>query len=38
MGCVPKKVMYYTASMAEMFHDHADYGFTLTEFPKFDWK
>lgn len=35
-GCVPKKVMWNTASIAEMLHDASDYGFDLN--PRgFDW-
>jgi glutathione reductase (NADPH) len=35
-GCVPKKVMWNTASIAEMLGDAADYGFNLTQ-QSFDW-
>ncbi|XP_013069703.2 glutathione reductase, mitochondrial-like isoform X1 [Biomphalaria glabrata] len=37
VGCVPKKVMYYTASHAELIHEHKGYGFDV-EFKGFDWK
>ncbi|KJE89892.1 glutathione reductase [Capsaspora owczarzaki ATCC 30864] len=30
VGCVPKKVMWNTASMAEALHDAPDYGFDVT--------
>ncbi len=29
VGCVPKKVMWYAASMAHSLHDAADYGFLI---------
>ena len=29
VGCVPKKIMWYTASQAHQFHHAADYGFDL---------
>jgi glutathione reductase (NADPH) len=40
VGCVPKKVMWNTASIAEAIHDAKDYGFNVdnnTEKVKFDW-
>jgi glutathione reductase (NADPH) len=37
VGCVPKKVMYNAASLAEGFHDAADYGFDLESQPHLDW-
>ncbi|KAG9299542.1 hypothetical protein G9A89_020713 [Geosiphon pyriformis] len=39
VGCVPKKVMFNTASVAEALHDAAQYGFNLEAEirPKFDW-
>ncbi|CAI8021486.1 Glutathione reductase, mitochondrial, partial [Geodia barretti] len=36
VGCVPKKVMFYTSSHMEYIHDHADYGFTVSD-AKFNW-
>jgi glutathione reductase (NADPH) len=36
VGCVPKKVMWYTASLAHMLDDARDYGFDL-ERRGFDW-
>lgn len=36
VGCVPKKVMFNTAMHSEMLHDHADYGFTVSDV-KFNW-
>ncbi len=30
VGCVPKKVMWYTAQQAHQFHHAADYGFDVT--------
>jgi len=36
VGCVPKKVMWNAATLAEMIHDSADYGFAGTS-PVFDW-
>eukprot|EP01097_Dermamoeba_algensis_P009596 TRINITY_DN680_c0_g1_i2.p1 TRINITY_DN680_c0_g1~~TRINITY_DN680_c0_g1_i2.p1 ORF type:complete len:471 (+),score=109.40 TRINITY_DN680_c0_g1_i2:55-1413(+) len=38
VGCVPKKVMWNTASHAEHFHDLADYGFNVDKNFSFDWK
>ncbi|RKZ36665.1 MAG: glutathione-disulfide reductase [Gammaproteobacteria bacterium] len=36
VGCVPKKVMWYGASIAHTLHDAADYGFTVRR-EAFDW-
>lgn len=36
VGCVPKKVMWYGASLAHALHDAADYGFDL-ELSGHDW-
>jgi len=36
VGCVPKKVMFNTGSMMQMFHQAAGYGFELGDI-KFDW-
>jgi glutathione reductase (NADPH) len=36
VGCVPKKVMWYTASIAHMLEDAGDYGFDV-ECRGFDW-
>jgi len=36
VGCVPKKVMWYGASIAHTLHDAADYGFTVRR-ESFDW-
>ncbi len=36
VGCVPKKVMWYAASLAHGLHDAADYGFDL-ELVGHDW-
>lgn len=36
VGCVPKKVMWYTATMAEALHDAKDYGFDVSV-NGFDW-
>ena len=36
VGCVPKKVMWYAAGVAETLHDAAGYGFTLDGW-RFDW-
>jgi len=35
-GCVPKKAMWYGASLSHAVHDAADYGFDVTV-GKFDW-
>ncbi|CAG8471680.1 27812_t:CDS:2 [Racocetra persica] len=37
VGCVPKKVMFNTASVAEALHDAQQYGFDLTSIPQFNW-
>ena len=37
VGCVPKKVMWNTAHIAEMLHDSKDYGFTTGEISH-NWK
>lgn len=37
VGCVPKKVMWNTASIAEALHDAKDYGFNFTDL-SFNWK
>lgn len=37
VGCVPKKVMFYTAMHSEMLHDREDYGFKSTGTTTFDW-
>ncbi|KAF9436918.1 Glutathione reductase [Entomortierella beljakovae] len=37
VGCVPKKVMWNTASIAEAIHDAKEYGFTDVGPAKFDW-
>ncbi len=36
VGCVPKKVMWYGASLAHMLHEAPDYGFDITN-NGFDW-
>lgn len=36
-GCIPKKVMWYAAAIAEMLQLAPDYGFTLQE-TSFDWQ
>merc|ERR1712025_373836 len=36
VGCVPKKVMFLTANMAETLHDAKGYGFDFSE-PTFDF-
>src|SRR4051794_8920005 len=39
VGCVPKKVMYNTASVRESLHDAGEYGFTGFDDSRvqFDW-
>jgi len=37
VGCVPKKVMWNTASIAEALHDAKDYGFNFSDV-SFNWK
>ncbi|MBM3357190.1 MAG: glutathione-disulfide reductase [Betaproteobacteria bacterium] len=36
VGCVPKKIMWNTASIAHVFHEAGDYGFTA-RVERFDW-
>ncbi|KPK52968.1 MAG: glutathione reductase [Thiotrichales bacterium SG8_50] len=36
VGCVPKKVMWNTAAIAEALHDAPDYGFAIEQ-KKFQW-
>eukprot|EP01116_Phalansterium_solitarium_P013097 TRINITY_DN3002_c0_g2_i3.p1 TRINITY_DN3002_c0_g2~~TRINITY_DN3002_c0_g2_i3.p1 ORF type:complete len:454 (+),score=161.74 TRINITY_DN3002_c0_g2_i3:273-1634(+) len=38
VGCVPKKVMWNTAHIAESLHDQAHYGFENSGEVKFNWK
>ncbi|KAG0304915.1 Glutathione reductase [Dissophora globulifera] len=38
VGCVPKKVMWNTASLAEAIRDAKEYGFTEAGSTTFDWK
>jgi glutathione reductase (NADPH) len=37
VGCVPKKVMWYGAHLAEAAHDYAGYGFNLPGEVTLDW-
>ncbi|KAF9917851.1 Glutathione reductase [Lobosporangium transversale] len=37
VGCVPKKVMWSTATIAEAIQDAKEYGFPEVGSPKFDW-
>jgi glutathione reductase (NADPH) len=37
VGCVPKKVMWNAASIAETVHDMKHYGFSGVEHVQFDW-
>eukprot|EP00815_Leptocylindrus_aporus_P000567 CAMPEP_0116068886 /NCGR_PEP_ID=MMETSP0322-20121206/11936_1 /TAXON_ID=163516 /ORGANISM="Leptocylindrus danicus var. apora, Strain B651" /LENGTH=555 /DNA_ID=CAMNT_0003556099 /DNA_START=79 /DNA_END=1746 /DNA_ORIENTATION=- len=37
VGCVPKKVMWNAASIAEVIHDMKHYGFTGEDGVEFDW-
>lgn len=37
VGCVPKKVMWNVASVAEALHDARDYGFDVGSIPEVDW-
>ncbi|CBX91808.1 similar to glutathione reductase [Plenodomus lingam JN3] len=37
VGCVPKKVTWNAAAIAETFHDAKAYGFQVGETPAFDW-
>lgn len=37
VGCVPKKVMWHAAQLAEAAHDMGDYGFAWPQSPVHDW-
>lgn len=37
VGCVPKKVMYNTAHVAETIHEAKEFGFTINGEVSFDW-
>ncbi|PHH86071.1 hypothetical protein CDD83_10792 [Cordyceps sp. RAO-2017] len=37
VGCVPKKITYNAAAIAETIHDAKAYGFSLKETAPFDW-
>ncbi|TFB05026.1 hypothetical protein CCMA1212_003055 [Trichoderma ghanense] len=37
VGCVPKKVTYNAAALAEAIHDAKHYGFSVQETAPFDW-
>ncbi|KAI1825430.1 putative glutathione protein [Xylaria intraflava] len=37
VGCVPKKVTFYAAAVAEALHDSKAYGFSVKETAPFDW-
>ncbi|KAI1083760.1 glutathione reductase [Whalleya microplaca] len=37
VGCVPKKVTFYAAALAEAIHDAKAYGFSVQEAKPFDW-
>jgi len=37
VGCVPKKVTFNAAAMAEAIHDSKAYGFTVEQTAPFDW-
>lgn len=37
VGCVPKKVMWYAADMAERLDDLSHYGFDIPTLPELDW-
>src|SRR5436190_22720452 len=36
VGCVPKKIMWNAAAVAQVFHEAGDYGFTA-KVERFDW-
>src|SRR5436190_16197726 len=36
-GCVPKKIMFNAAAIADVLHDARDYGFTIGE-SSFNWQ
>ena len=37
VGCIPKKMMHYSALLGEKYHDHANTGW-IHEKPKHDWE
>ncbi|XP_055388616.1 uncharacterized protein LOC129617400 [Condylostylus longicornis] len=37
VGCVPKKIMWWAATVKEMLHESKFYGFELKEHPEFSW-
>eukprot|EP00386_Alphamonas_edax_P009932 GDKI01032457.1.p1 GENE.GDKI01032457.1~~GDKI01032457.1.p1 ORF type:complete len:507 (+),score=167.52 GDKI01032457.1:41-1561(+) len=37
VGCVPKKVMWYAANMAEQLHHAKHFGMDIGSMPAFDW-
>ncbi|UKZ80765.1 GTP-binding protein gtr1 [Trichoderma virens FT-333] len=37
VGCVPKKITYNAAALAEAIHDSKSYGFSVQETAPFDW-
>ncbi|QYT01112.1 Glutathione reductase [Trichoderma simmonsii] len=37
VGCVPKKITYNAAALAEAIHDSKTYGFSVQETAPFDW-
>jgi len=37
VGCVPKKIMWYTADLSEKLHEAAGYGFDVDPKTKFEW-
>ncbi|KUI61433.1 Glutathione reductase [Cytospora mali] len=37
VGCVPKKVTFYAAMLAEQMHDAKAYGFSIEQTKPFDW-
>ena len=38
VGCVPKKVTWNAAAIAETLHEAKSYGFSITQTAPFDWK
>lgn len=38
VGCVPKKITWYAASIAETIHESKAYGFSVEKTAPFDWK
>lgn len=38
VGCIPKKLMHYTALVGDSFHDAREMGWKIQEHPEHDWE